>query len=61
MAFVRRLEDGRILKLEDAKFSELINGDWLEPSLPVYLDDYWNADDLSESELKEYIVSGESK
>ena len=51
MTFVRRLEDGRIVKLNDSKFAELVNGAWEEPCSPIYLDEYWNADSVGESEL----------
>ena len=50
---ISRLEDGRIIKLENAAFSELVNGEWAPLSKPMSLGDHWNSEELSERELKE--------
>lgn len=37
---IQELEDGRIIKDDGKTFTELVNGQWVEPSEPVSLDDF---------------------
>ena len=50
-ASVRRMDDGRIIKLEDAKFSELVNGEWVTPSDEIWLGEFWRAYSIDKNEL----------
>lgn len=37
---IQELEDGRIIKYDGNIFTELVDGNWVEPEPPVVLEDF---------------------
>ena len=56
---VARLPDGRVIDLNT--FEELVDGEWVKTSKPVYFFEVWESDEIPEAELRKLTKSGSAR
>lgn len=49
---IQELDDGRIIKDDGEKFTELVNGKWVEPVSDFYIGDFLDSERPSPEKLK---------